>query len=90
VLDDLAEEAGAQGVILQRAALTSIDEMADPARAARGARGRGYRRCAGQFPVAPRDREAGLRNLFALADRTALRSTSTSMRGSTPRSTGWS
>jgi cytosine deaminase len=32
VLGDLAEEARAQGVILQRAALTSIDEMADPAR----------------------------------------------------------
>jgi hypothetical protein len=73
VLDDLATEARAQGVTLQRAALTSIDEMTDPARALRGgARPSRNRRRAGQFPAAHKRIRAGLRNLFALADRFGL------------------
>jgi cytosine deaminase len=73
VLDELASEAGAQGVIVQRAALTSIEEMTDPARAASVARvvaqGGG---ALGSFLLRQADREAGLRNVFALADRYGL------------------
>jgi cytosine deaminase len=73
VLGDLAEEARAQGVILQRAALTSIDEMADPARAAQVARVVADTGGAlGSFLLHHDDRATGLRNLFALADRHGL------------------
>ncbi|TNF65144.1 MAG: amidohydrolase [Rhodobacteraceae bacterium] len=73
VLGDLAEAARAAGVILQRAALTGIDEMADPARAravaARVARDGGV---LGSFVLTHADRRAGLSNLFRLADRHGL------------------
>ena len=68
VLGALTEEAAGQGVILQRAALTGIDEMSDPARAdaiaRRVARDGGV---FGSFLLHHQNRLEGLRTLFACA-----------------------
>jgi len=73
VLGELAEEAAQQGVTLQRAALTSIDEMADPDRAAHVTRIVAETGAVlGSFLLHHPERKAGLRNLFALADRFGL------------------
>jgi cytosine/creatinine deaminase len=73
LLGDLAALAAAQGVTLQRAALTGIDEMADPARAEavarRVSRDGGV---LGSFLLDHSDRREGLRVLFGLADRFGL------------------
>jgi cytosine deaminase len=73
VLVDLADEARAQGVTLQHAALTSIDEMTDPARALAVARSVAETGgVLGSFLLHHEGRAEGLRNLFALADRFGL------------------
>ncbi len=73
VLGDLTRDAAASGVVLQRAALTGIDEMADPAVAGivarRIARDGGV---LGSFLLDHSDRRAGLRTLLGLADRYGL------------------
>lgn len=73
VLGELARDAARHGVTLQRAALTGIDEMADPARAASVARGVAETGgVLGSFVLRHPDRKQGLRNLFGLADRHGL------------------
>ncbi|MDJ0824296.1 MAG: amidohydrolase family protein [Rhodobacter sp.] len=73
VLGILAGRAAEQGMLVQRAALTGIDEMADADRAERVARrvaeGGGV---LGGFVLDQSDRETGLRNLFSLAERFGL------------------
>lgn len=70
---ELVGEAAAQGVTLQPAALTGIDDMADPARAEaiarRVARDGGV---LGGFVLTHAHRREGIRQLFALADRFGL------------------
>lgn len=73
VLGDLAEDAARRGVVLQRAALTGIDEMADAAVA--GAVARMVARTGGalgSFVLHHDRRREGLHNLFALAERYGL------------------
>jgi cytosine deaminase len=73
VLGDLIEVAATQGVIVQRAALTGIDEMADPARAEAVARTVARTGgVLGGFLLDHADRRRGLTHLFSLADRFGL------------------
>lgn len=73
VLGELAAGLAGQGVALQRAALTGIDEMADAARAEAVARiVAASGDVLGSFLLHHADRRAGLRNLFAMADRFGL------------------
>jgi cytosine deaminase len=73
VFGELASEAARHGVVLQLAALTGIDEMADPARARAVAQSVSETGgVLGSFLLRHRDREEGLRNLFGLADRYGL------------------
>lgn len=73
VLAELAEEMAGQNIVLQRAALTGIDEMADPVRAEGTARAIARTGgVLGSFLLHHAERRAGLRALFALADRYGL------------------
>jgi cytosine deaminase len=73
VLGELAANAAARGVTLQRAALTGIDEMSDPARARSVARTVARTGgVLGSFLLRHAGRREGLRNLFAEADRLGL------------------
>ncbi len=73
VLGELAEDASAHGIVVQRAALTSIDEMGDAQRAETVARiVAASGDVLGSFLLRQPNRIDGLRNLFALADRFGL------------------
>ncbi|MEM7722070.1 MAG: amidohydrolase family protein [Pseudomonadota bacterium] len=73
ILGEIADAALAQGITLQRAALTSIDEMADVASAEAVARHVARSGGAlGSFVLHHNNRVEGLRNLFILADRFGL------------------
>lgn len=73
VLADLSRDAAARDVTLQCAALTGIDEMADPVRAAAVARAVAETGgVLGAFLLHHPHRREGLKNLFALADRFGL------------------
>lgn len=73
VIGALADQVSSTGLVLQRSALTAVDEMSDRSRAERVARrvaaGHGT---LGSFVLDQPHREKGMRNLFALAQRFGL------------------
>ncbi len=73
VLGVLQDQAASRGVILQRSALTGVDEMADITQAERVARHAAEASGAlGGFVLDQKHRAAGIRNLMACADRFGL------------------